>query len=65
MPQHGTLTATDEVCEACGAPMVVVTTTRGPWKLCPNFDCPAKEQEKEEKAAKGKGKRGGRRTKKK
>ena len=65
LPQHGTLTATDEVCEACGAPMVIVTTTRGPWKLCPNFDCPAKEQEKEGKAAKGKGKRGGRRTKKK
>ena len=49
LPQYGTLTATEEVCEACGAPMVIVTTTRGPWKLCPNFDCPAKEQEKKEK----------------
>ena len=28
-------------CASCGAPMVVVTTNRGPWKLCPNFDCPA------------------------
>ncbi len=51
LPQYGALTATDEVCEACGAPMVIVTTTRGPWKLCPNFDCPAKEQEKETAAS--------------
>ena len=55
LPQYGTLTATEEVCEACGAPMVVITTARGPWKLCPNFDCPAKEQEKAEKAEKAKG----------
>ncbi|MBE6472443.1 MAG: DNA topoisomerase I [Coriobacteriaceae bacterium] len=58
LPQYGELLATDEVCEACGAPMVVIKTTRGPWKLCPNFDCPTKEQEKEEKAkAKGKGRK--------
>ncbi len=63
LPQYGKLTPTDEVCEACGAPMVIVTTTRGPWKLCPNFDCPAKEQEAEEKAAKGKGRGKGRRKK--
>lgn len=55
LPQYGALTATDEVCEACGAPMVIVTTARGPWKLCPNFDCPAKEQEEEKKAGARKG----------
>ena len=65
LPQYGKLTATDEVCEACGAPMVIVTTTRGPWKLCPNFDCPAKEQEKEEKAAKKPVRKGTRRKKSK
>ena len=64
LPQYGALTATEEVCEACGAPMVIITTTRGPWKLCPNFDCPAKEQEKQEKAAKGKGGRKSSRAKK-
>ena len=53
LPQNGKLTATDEVCEACGAPMVIVTTNRGPWKLCPNFNCPTKEQDKQGKAAKG------------
>lgn len=61
LPQYGAITATDEVCEHCGAPMVIVTTNRGPWKLCPNFDCPGKEEEakaKEAKGAKGKGKKG-------
>ena len=50
LPQYGNLTATEEACEACGAPMVIVTTTRGPWKLCPNFDCPAKAEEEAKKA---------------
>ena len=53
LPQYGKLTATDEVCEHCGAPMVIVTTNRGPWKLCPNFDCPGKEQDKDKGAKKG------------
>ena len=51
LPQYGAITATDEVCEHCGAPMVIVTTNRGPWKLCPNFSCPGKEIEAEKKAA--------------
>ncbi len=54
LPQYGDLFATEKVCESCGAPMVVVKTARGPWELCPNFDCPAKlkaAQEKEEKKA--------------
>jgi DNA topoisomerase-1 len=52
LPQYGALTATDEVCEDCGAPLVIVTTNRGPWKLCPNFSCPAKERAAAEKAEK-------------
>ena len=52
LPQYGALTATDEVCEHCGAPLVVVTTARGPWKLCPNFDCPGKQSEEEGSAKK-------------
>lgn len=51
LPQYGALTATEETCESCGAPMVIVTTNRGPWKLCPNFSCPAKQEAKEKKAA--------------
>lgn len=58
LPQYGPLTATDEVCEHCGAPMVIVTTARGPWKLCPNFECPGKEQKDEgKKSAKGSAKK--------
>ena len=52
LPQYGKLEATDEVCGHCGAPLVVVTTNRGPWKLCPNYDCPGKAIEAEEKARK-------------
>ena len=52
-PQCGKETASgNSVCEHCGAPMVIVKTARGPWKLCPNFNCPGKEKEAEEKEAK-------------
>ena len=60
LPQYGKLTPTDEVCEACYAPMVIVTTSRGPWKLCPNFSCPSKEDAKSQKP---RGKSGGRGSK--
>ncbi len=59
LPQYGELIATEESCEHCKAPLVVVKTARGPWKLCPNFDCPGKGKEKE---ADEKGARGGRKT---
>ncbi|MDO4183236.1 MAG: DNA topoisomerase I [Coriobacteriia bacterium] len=45
LPPNGAITATEELCE-CGAPLVIITTNRGPWKLCPNFDCPTKEKDK-------------------
>ena len=57
LPQYGKLTATQEVCESCGAPMVIVTTQRGPWKLCPNFSCPAKEEAAKKKAEKAEAKK--------
>lgn len=50
LPQYGKLTPTEEVCEHCGAPLVIVTTNRGPWKLCPNYNCPAKEEANKAKA---------------
>ena len=56
LPARGKLEATGEVCEHCGAPIVVVETARGPWRICVNMDCPGKEQ----KAASGRGRgRGG------
>ncbi len=57
LPARGELTTTEEACEHCGAPMVIVTTNRGPWKLCPNYDCPGKAEAKEKKASKAKGKK--------
>ena len=58
LPQYGKLTATGEVCESCGAPIVIVTTNRGPWRLCPNFDCPSKEKDEDEKKGNSSGKKG-------
>ena len=44
LPARGKLQATGEVCEHCGAPVVVVETARGPWRICVNMDCPGKEK---------------------
>lgn len=44
LPARGKLQATGEVCEHCGAPIVVVETARGPWRICVNMDCPGKEK---------------------
>ena len=46
LPQNGEIEATGEVCEACGAPKIVVRTSRGPWKICIDPACPAKEDQK-------------------
>ena len=54
LPQRGKLSATGETCPDCGAPLVVVETARGPWKLCVNMDCPGKEK----KPARGRGRAG-------
>ena len=59
LPQRGKLEAAGEECPDCGAPMVIVTTARGPWKLCPNMDCPGREK----KAAAGRGRGRGTGTK--
>lgn len=43
LPQSGEIEPTDEVCEACGAPKIIVHTRKGPWKICIDPDCPTKE----------------------
>ena len=60
LPARGKLEATGETCPDCGAPLVVVTTARGPWKLCPNMECPGRERR--EAARKSGGSRGSRRS---
>ncbi len=54
LPPQGAITATEEICDACDAPLVIVTTNRGPWKLCPNFECPSKAETDVTKAKKTK-----------
>lgn len=44
LPARGSLQATGETCPDCGAPLVIVETQRGPWKLCPNMQCPSREK---------------------
>ena len=56
LPQRGDLTATGQRCEACDAPMVVVDTGRGPWRICVDPECPAKAEKA--KAAPAKAARG-------
>ena len=53
LPARGKLEATGEACPDCGAPMVVVTTARGPWKLCPNMSCPGREKKEAARGARG------------
>ena len=59
LPARGALEATGETCPDCGAPMVVVTTARGPWKLCPNMSCPGREKKGAARGSRGRGGRAG------
>ncbi len=52
LPQNGELEATEEVCDPCGSPRVVVHTRRGPWKICLDPDCETKPPRKGQGAKK-------------
>lgn len=55
LPQTGTIEPTDESCEPCGAPVVIVHTQRGPWRICVDPDCPGKADAKKKAPARGRG----------
>lgn len=57
LPQRGELEATGETCEGCAAPMVVVHTQRGPWKICIDPNCPSKSEDKKPAAKGGRAKK--------
>jgi DNA topoisomerase-1 len=42
LPQSGEIQVTGDVCAACGAPKVTITTRRGPWTICIDPACPEK-----------------------
>ena len=62
LPANGAITATDEVCPSCGAPFVTVTTARGPWKICPNYNCPDNVEQRAKKAEKSAARGGAKKT---
>jgi DNA topoisomerase-1 len=63
LPERGALSATGETCEHCGAPIVEVTTARGPWRICVNMSCPGKEKQAKRTTRGRGGTRGGSRRK--
>jgi DNA topoisomerase-1 len=42
LPQSGDVVVTGDVCAACGAPKITITTKKGPWTICANPECPEK-----------------------
>ena len=56
LPQSGEVEATGETCDPCGSPKVVVTTRKGPWKICLDPDCETKAKSKSRSKSKGKSK---------
>ena len=64
LPAQGQIKPTGEVCDTCGFPEIEVETRRGPWKICPNMECP-KRLEEEKARAEAKAKPKAKRTTKK
>jgi DNA topoisomerase-1 len=63
LPQKGTLEATNETCEPCGAPVVIVQTQKGPWRICVDPACPGKADQVKKPARGGaRGAKGARRA---
>ncbi|MGI6216451.1 MAG: DNA topoisomerase I [Coriobacteriales bacterium] len=62
LPRQGKIEATGEYCEHCGAPLVVIVTNRGPWKICPNLDCPGREKDEKKTNGRSGSKRGSRKS---
>jgi DNA topoisomerase I len=42
LPQSGEVVPTGESCPTCSAPMITITTKKGPWTICIDPECPAK-----------------------
>jgi len=59
LPQWGEVEPTEDRCEACGAPVVVVHTAKGPWRICVDPACPTKKNRKKKSRKKSPTKKGG------
>ena len=51
LPQMGQLKNTGEICENCGAPLLIAFRNRRAWKFCPKIEC---QYNKEKKKGNGK-----------
>lgn len=50
LPQQGRIIPLEQVCDACGSPMIkVFMSNRGQWVLCMNMKCPKKAQKASKK----------------
>ncbi len=52
LPQKGSLSRLDHLCQTCQSPMVKLSGTRFKMNICLNFDCPSKDEWKKQNAAK-------------
>ena len=50
LPGRGDIEPTGETCEPCGAPVIIVHTGRGPWRICVDPDCSTKSDDKKKPA---------------
>lgn len=56
LPQQGKIISTNQVCDACGSPIIqVLKSNRGRWTLCLNMSCPKKAQRDAKKEAPAEG----------
>ena len=52
LPQQGKIIPTNQVCDACGSPVIqVLMSNRGRWTLCLNMSCPKKAKKDSKKEA--------------
>lgn len=51
LPGRGDIEPTGESCASCGAPVIVVHTGRGPWRICIDPNCPSKAADAAKKPA--------------
>ncbi len=58
LPQLGTFTATGDMCEQCGAPILQIWMRGQSWKSCADMDCPSKGTDKKESKKKAAPKKG-------
>ena len=50
LPQKGIIMSTGEICQYCGAPLLIMVNGKRKWKFCPNMKCEYNKKNKSEKS---------------